>query len=393
MLSVFRPVPTPSPLSPVPRKLFSKVIIAVVALPLLFEIICWMFVRFPAEPLRTLDLDNDIPGFKKNVRIVFGEDQVRYLGEWSEGKKPEGTVRILCVGGIATLGMLQAAEDTWWGRLHVSLTKNGLKVQTAARGFDRVTALGMAAFMGPSVERLEPDIIILNAGFDDVIVHPADYTYDKDRAANIPKAAPPSALKSFLLKYSQMARFKRWWNRDSEGKQMQNQMGRKDVYKRYFEEVKKEREKFSWFSGVPRAAGLNDPLPEYIDGLAAWRDLAAGVKAKLILTGEATVHDQTDLIQTSAGNLLAYIALEKPDAEGKARAARPDPAWVKREMERFAFKAETFAADNKLTWFDLNGKIDRSPRNFFTDVLLTDEGAGKAAEELLPVVEPVVRGK
>jgi len=375
----------------VPRKLLSKVIIALVALPLLFELICWIFVRFPAEPLRVLDLNNDIPGFKKNVRIIFGEDQVRYL-DWKEGKKPEGTVRIFCAGGIATLGMLQAAEDTWWGQLHLMLKEKGLSVQTASRGFDRITALEMAVAMEPVVERLQPDVIILNAGFDDVIIHPADYTYDENKSSNINRPAEPSALKTFLLQTSQTARFRRWWARDSEAKQMQNQMGRKDVYKRYFEDLKKEREKLRRWEGMPRAAGLNDPLREYVDGLAAWRDLAAKSKAKLILTGEATLHSDI-MAPFEQANLLAYIALQKPDAEGRARAERPAPEWVMREMNRFASKAESFATTNKLTWVDLNGKVRQTLENFFTDVLLTDAGSAEAAKILLPVVEPVVRGK
>jgi hypothetical protein len=381
----------PSPPCPVPRKLFSKILLALVILPLLFEIICWLFVRFPVEPLRTLDLDNDIAGFKKNVRIIFGEDQVRYL-DWTAGKKPEGTVRILCVGGFATLGMLQTAEDTWWGQLHLALKAKGLKIQTAARGFDRVTTLEMAGMAGPMLERLQPDVIILNTGYDDVIVHPADYTYDKTKAANLPKVEPPSAFKSLVLQVSQIARFRRWWNGDTEAKLMQNQMGRKDVYKHYFEEVKQEREKFPRFEGVLRTAGLNDPLPEYVDGLTAWRDLAVKQKARLILTGEATL--QSNIIShTEEENLLAYIALKKPDAEGKAPAARPDPGWVMHEMNRFAARAESFAAENKLPWVDLNGRIDRNLDNFFTDVLLTDAGARAAAKVLEPVVEPVVRGK
>jgi hypothetical protein len=375
----------------VPRKLLSKIILAPVILLVLFEIICWIFVRFPAEPLRVLDLDNEIPGFKRNVRIIFGEEQVRYL-DWTAGKKPEGTVRVLCVGGIATLGMLQAAEDTWWGQLHLQLKAKGLNVQTAARGFDRATALEMAVPMGPVVERLQPDVIILNAGFDDVIIHSAEYTYDENKAANIPKPVPPSTLKSFLLTVSQTARFKRWWNRDSEASQMQNQLGRKDVYKRYFEELKAERGKFARFEGVLRTAGLNDPLPEYVDGLTAWRDLAAKHGAKLILTGEASLHDYS-MSQDSEPHLLAYIALKKPDAEGKAPAARPDPAWVMREMDRFASKAESLASVNKIPWIDLNGKVERSLTNFFTDVLLTDAGSAEAAKLLLPVVEPVARGK
>jgi hypothetical protein len=380
----------------VTSKLTRNLILAPVILVVLFELVCWIFVRFPAEPMRILDLNNEIPGFKTNVRLVLGNDQVRYLG-WTPGEKPAGAVRILCTGGWATLGMLQSEEDTWWGRLHAQLKQRGLNVETAARGFERTGIISVATAMAPVIERLQPDVLILNAGFDDVIVHSAVYTYDKDKLAKRPASPPPSALKAWLRKYSQSARFKSWWSKDSEAKKMQNELGRKDVYKRHFEEKRKLVQSLPRHEGILRRHGTNDPLPEYLDGLAAFRDMAAKCGASLILTGEASLHDSfmhlTQDARKAEGLLLAYIALREPEPNGNVAAARPDPAWVLGEMERFAGAAEKFAAENNLPWFDLNGKVARSTENFFSDVLLTDAGAAEAATLLLPVVEPVVRAK
>jgi len=375
----------------VPPKLLRNLFLAPVILWALFELVCWIFVRFPMEPLRTLDLNNDIAGFKKEVRVIFGEDQVRYL-DWQEGAKPEGAVRIFCVGGLTTLGMLQTAEDTWWGRMHLGLKAKGLAVQTAARGFDRTTVLEMAAALPLTTERLKPDIIVLNAGFDDVIVPAADYVYDPDKRSKLPAPVRPSSFKQFVLKVSQAARFKRWWSRDTEANQMQNQMGRKDVYRKFFDERKEGISKLPRHEGILRTGSTNDPVQEYLDGLAAMRDLAAAHGAVLILTGEATLHDSL-MSHTGESNLLAYIALEKPSPDGNAHAARPEPKWVMHEMERFAAKAEAFAAANKLAWLDLNGQVERSADNFFTDVILTDAGAAEAARIVLPVVEKAVRGR
>ena len=380
-----------------PPKLLRKLLLAPLILLVLFEAICWLFMPFPIEPLRTLDLDNDLPGFKKNARIIFGEDQVRYL-DWKSGEKPAGTVRIFYAGGLATQGMLQSADDTWWGRLHHLLKEKGYAVQSAARGFDRVNVLEMSAAIESQLERLKPDIIVLNAGFDDVMVPTAEYVYDKDKRDKLPKATPPSALKTFFLNYSQTARFKRYWSKRGENNQMQNQIGRKNVFKKFFEERMVEIQKLPLSEGILRMASTDDPVLEYLDGLAAMRDLAAKYGATLVLTGEATLHDEATLhggvlSHTGESNLLAYISLKAPDAEGKAPAARPDPAWVMREMGRFASKAESFAGENKLTWFDLNGKVARDLENFFTDVILTDSGAAAAAGLLLPVMEQAVTGK
>lgn len=374
-----------------PVKLLRKILLVLIALVVLSEAICWIFVRFPAEPLRTLDLTNDIPGFKKNVRMLLGDDQVRYLN-WEPGKDTEGKVRIFCTGGLATLGMLQASEDTWWGRLHGLLKEKGIETAVAARGFDHTGMLQVVKAVTPIVERLKPHVIILNAGFDDVVVHPATYAYDKDKLSKLPAQSEPSGLKEFFINYSQLARIRRMMNRSSEANQLQNTLGRTDVYKRHFEERRKALANLPRAESIPRAAGLNDPLPEYMDALTAFRDLAAKHGATLIITGEAALHDSS-INLTEEGQLLAYIPLREPDAAGNVQAARPDPAWVRREMERFAFQAEQFATENKLTWFDLNEKVPRTVDNFFTDVMLTDAGAATAAKLLLPVVEPVLKGK
>ena len=384
-----------------PPKLLRKLIFALIILVALFESICWIFVSFPIEPLRTLDLNNDIPGFKKDVRLIFGDDLVRYV-DWTGGEKPAGTVRVLCIGGLATQAMLQSASDTWWGQLHARLKQQGLKVEMASRGFDRAGILEIAVAMGPVIERLKPDVIILNTGFDDVIVHPADYEYDKDKLSKVPARMKPSAVKDFLTRVSQIVRFKRWWSKDSENKKLQNELGRKDVYKKFLEEkrtmVNGDRDKLKEVPGLPRhegilrMAGSNDPLPEYLDGLKAFADIAAKNGASLILTGEASLQDSV-MNLTQEESLLAYIALSKPEANGNIPAARPNPAWVMREMERFAEKAKEFAAGNKLPWFDLNGKVAKTTDNFFSDVMLTDAGAAEAGALLAPVVEPVVRAK
>ena len=141
-----RPTTNPSQLCHVPPKLLRNLLLAPLILLVLFEAAGWIFFHFPVEPLRSVNLSNDIPGFKKNVRLITNEDNVRYL-DWTGGDKPAGVVRILCIGGMATHGMLQNAGDTWWGQLHSRLKQQGLKVETAARGFDRagIVAIPSAA--------------------------------------------------------------------------------------------------------------------------------------------------------------------------------------------------------------------------------------------------------
>lgn len=244
---------------------------------------------FPVEPLQQLDLTNDIPGFKKNVRLHFGKDQVRYL-DWTPGDKPAGTVRALAWAAGRRWGFSRGRRTPGGASSTGNLTKSGLKVEMAARGYERAGIIEMAASSAGIIERLKPDVIVLNTGFDDVIVHSAAYTYKADKLAKMPQPKPASATE-FLVKYSQSARFKRWWSKDSEAKQMQNLHGRKDKYKKYFDEKREMILSLPQSEGIPRTAGTNDPLPEYLDGIKAFKAMADKAGATLVLTGEASLHD------------------------------------------------------------------------------------------------------
>ena len=57
-----------------PSKIIRKLLFALAILIVLFEAVFWIFSPFPVESLMTLNLDNDIPGFKKEVRLTFGDD-------------------------------------------------------------------------------------------------------------------------------------------------------------------------------------------------------------------------------------------------------------------------------------------------------------------------------
>ena len=62
-------------------------------------------------------------------------------------------------------------------------------------------------------------------------------------------------------------------------------------------------------------------------------------------------------------------------------------------MNRFAAATQSHAAAKGIPWINLNGLVPRDTNHFVTEVMLTDAGAAKMAEILLPTVEPVVRSK
>ena len=374
---------------PVSSKLLRRLLLAPVVLFLGLELILWIFVRTPLEPMKKLDLSNDLAGLKKDVRLVFDKNLVRYLDDAS-GSKSAGTTRILCLGGTGTFAMFQNAEDTWWGQLGRRLQAKSHKVEVAAWGQDRtgiIASTPIAAFL---MEEWKPDIVIANFGYDDVVGQPLDYQYQPDKARRLPGPTRPAGWKQAILRVSQTARLARWWMRHNEEGQLQNKIGRTDYWKDTFAAMKKEVNKTSVQPIPPRPAN-QDPLQEYLDGWRVLQELSNRYGAALLMTGEASLHDSTNNYSQTE-NLLSLVPLSSVSGP-EARFYRPEPSWVEREMMRYAEAAETLAGTAKLPWIDLNGRVPRDLDHFFSDVILTDKGAAAIAGALLPVVEPVLAAK
>ena len=349
----------------------------------------WLFVRLPVEPMVRLDLSNDLPGLKRDVRLEFDRDRVRYLG-WTPGEAPAGAVRILCLGGSATFAVLQNAEDTWWGRLRAGLEKNGHTVQIAAWGQDRAGIAVSANIGGTLISELKPDLVIGNFGFDDVVAQPVEYKYNPAKTSAMPGLSRPTGWKQALVKVSQIARLYRHMVRGAESDSAQNTFGRTDQYKNMLAEWRVKVAKLRPVAGPVRVPP-DDPLQEYLDG---WKALHAWAKrdgAALLMTGEASL-DEAVIGLSQQEVLTALMPVDYATGE-QTRLTRPDPAWVEQEMTRFSEAAAGFAKANNLVWFDLNGRVARTLDHFLNDVMFTDAGAAEAAKELVPVVEPLLKAK
>jgi hypothetical protein len=378
--------PTPADVS---SKLLRRLLLAPVVLFLILELGLWIFVRIPLEPLKRLDLSNDLPGLKPEVRLVFDRNLTRYLDD-AAGKKPPGTIRILCLGGSATFARLQNAEDTWWGRLGRQLQSQGHPVQVAAWGQDRTGIVASTAVAAVLMDEWQPDVVIGNFGFDDVVGQPLEYTYQPEKARGMHGPARTAGWKMAILKASQTARLSRWWARRNEASLIQNEIGRRDHWKNQFNQMRKKVNETA-VQPLPARDPRQDPMVEFIDGWRVLRDLCNQHGAALVMTGEASLHDSTNNLSQQE-NLMAFVPL-KADPGPDAKYVRPEPAWVEREMARYAEAAESFASSAGLPWVNLNGRVPRDLDHFFNDVILTDAGSAALTKEVLPVVEPVVQAR
>ena len=372
--------------TPVLSKILSRFALISIVLFLGLELVMWLFVRIPIDPLKRIQLSNDLPGLKKDVALTVDKDLTRYLDDATGAKKQEN-VRILCLGGGGTFAMFQNAEDTWWGQLGRQLQAKGLPVQVAAWGQDRIGIVASSPVAASIMETWQPDVVIANFGFDDVVGQPVEYTYQPEKARSLMEPAKPTGWKQLLLRVSQTARLFRWFSRQQEQAGIQNTVGRTNYWKEHLDGIRKQVNGLTTQSPPPRDSA-EDPKLEFLDGWKVLQELCQRNGASLIMTGEASLHDSTNNL-TQQESLMALLPL-KPG--GKLESVRPDPAWVERELERYAVAAGEFAASANIPWLDLNGRVPRDTTNFFSDVIFTDTGAAAAAKELLPLVEPVIRG-
>ena len=370
-------------------KLLRRLLLAPLFLFLGLELILWIFVRTPLEPIKQIDLSNDLPGLKRDVRLSFDRNLARYLDDASGSKAP-GTLRLLCLGGTGTFAMFQNAEDTWWGQLGRQLQAKGLQIEVAAWGQDRTGIVASTPMAARLLEDWKPDVVIGNFGYDDVVGQPIDYQYLPEKVRSLPSPPRTAGWKQAILRMSQTARLGRWWARRNETAMMQDRIGRTDYWKEVFTGMKDEVNKTTVqpLAGRPAA---HDPIEEYLDGWKVLQELCGRYGASLIMTGEASLHDSTNNFSQQE-NLLALVPASSVTGP-QARYFRPEPAWVEREMTRYAEAAETLAGTVKVPWINLNGRVPRDLEHFFSDVLLTDAGATALAKALLPVVEPVVMAK
>lgn len=388
MLFWTRP-PSPVFFYNVSSKLIRWLLVFPLFLLLAVELLLWVFVRTPLEPLKQIDLANDLPGLKKDVRLNVDRHLARYLDNES-GSKPSGTVRLLCVGGSATFGLFQNAEDTWWGQLGRQLQAKGHKVQVAGWGQERLGIVASTPIAAALMEDWQPDVVIVNFGFDDVVGQPLEFRYIPDKARGLPPAGRTAGWKQAILKVSQIARLGRRIARNNEAAAIQGKIGRTDYWTKTFADMRKQVNTTAT-TALPERDATHDPLQEFMDGWKVMQDLCQRYGASLIVTGEPSLHDSTNNLSQQE-NLTALIPL-KAEGGPEAKAVRPDPAWVERQMSRYAEAAEAFAKSASLPWLNLNGRVPRDLDHFFGDVILTDKGATVMARELLPVVEPVVKSR
>jgi lysophospholipase L1-like esterase len=363
--------------------------IGILALLLVAEVALWAAFRAPTDGQMTLHLKNKISGLQPKVVLNMSqENQLRSIN-WSPGPRGTNSLRILCVGGLSTFGQLQNAPDTWWGQLGSTLQEKlpGVKVEIGANGASGFLSLVGARWVSTFTKDFQPDLIITNFGVGDVLGQPLDYKYDGSAYASLPiPRRERGAIKNALLKVSQLARWKLASSVSRDTQRAQDMVGDDDFFTDHFTQMRAE---FAKIPPIPNPFRLSDadPRNEYLDAIKIINTEANSVGAKLIITGEPGLCRG---IMTDEAEALRFTFMPKSRSEGNL-AVRVQSEWVERETRRFQEVAQKYAEDNKLTFIELNGEVPQDAVHFVNETILTDAGAKKMAELLLPKILPIAQ--
>ncbi|MGI8602344.1 MAG: hypothetical protein ACR2OZ_05030 [Verrucomicrobiales bacterium] len=353
------------------------------------EAVMWIF--FPAPRVaQVFEFENQIHGLSE--KVSFEIDQ-KYARRWAPEHSGGGKeIHIVCLGGSATTAVLQNAQETWWGQTAAKLKKEfpESRFHVTTLAVEHRGILYGAKWAEEHLPQLRPDLVIAMYGFDDILLHPANYQYDPNKITKLKlDGQRRGKLKTFLVKVSQICR------RISYARQRYALADKLRVLreKNYFSKfLRTERAIYPQLPvkyEVKREEG-GDPVAEYLDGLRLLSAAAKKAGASLCIIGEPTLN--TGLMGAVEERMVHRWWVFDPK-QGNKGVVRVDPGGIEMELNRYQRAAARFCQDQGIPFVNLHGKLAPKLENFVDDVILTNLGAAAAADLILPAVQPLVKSK
>lgn len=357
----------------------------------LVEAALWIFAPVEKRVSQRWEFDNQIRGLKE--RVTFSVDG-RSLRSWkAEKAAPDGRdFTVLVLGGGATSALLQNDAEAWWGRLGSQLQEEFPKARIHVRALLReyCTTLQAAKWAETHLAAINPDLVIVALGFEDVLSHDGAYVYAPGKLATIElDTTRRGRLKEWLIDSSQLCR--RLVHRGQRRALLAKlgPLGERNAYAQRLAQLRATYAQLPLAYEVDRPDG-GDPKAEYIDGLRTIANLCQSHGASLAVVGEPTLHRG---LMDGGADRMVYRWFFKDPSKGNAGAVRLDSGWIELELGRYYKAAEEFCATKGVPFIDPTRKLPANPLVFVDDVTLTDSGALTLAQTVLPVVKPLVEKK
>ena len=358
---------------------------AVVALVGIIELILHVVAPVSPDLPTKLLITNKIQGFKEKVTFEVRPDLLR-PHDWSEEVGKSDAFRVVCVGGPSTVGVLQNAEDTWWGKLKQGLEKSnpGKKFSFGVMGLEMKGIRFGAKWGQKYFEELQPDLVIVQYGITDVLNHPESYEYDPKGMDRLSVKRERKGLKKLLVNSSQIVRRISRSRQSTRRKLQQKEIGKPNYYATQLDLNRRAYQELDLVFSIERPEG-KDPLEEYLEGVKALVSAAREAGSKVLIVGEPSLCGE--FISTQARSMLMMPVVTN-DPSKPVR--KPEPGWVEKELYRYYAHAKEYAKDARVPFVNLHGSIPQDPEYFFNEAILTDAGAAKVAEMLLPETKKVL---
>lgn len=367
--------------------------VAVAVLVGLLEAALWLFAPVGKRISQRFEFDNQLPGLKERVSfMVDGQSLRTWKSSPAEAAAAGREVKVLVLGGGASVALLQNDEDTWWARLGAALQSEfpTARFQVSALSREYCTILQGAKWAELNLAAVQPDVVIALFGFEDVMAHDGAYTYTPDKLATVSlDGNSRGPVKEFLVQYSQLSR--RLVNRGQKRSLMAKlgPLGERNAYAQRLAAHRQLLAQLPLAYEVERPDG-RDPMMEYLDGLRALAATCQQNGAAFAVIGEPSLH--RGLMDGGAERFVHRWFMLAP-SKGDAGAVRLDSGWLELQLSRYYANAEKLCASLGVPFLDPTRKLPATPAVFVDDVMLTDAGATTLAKLVLPTVKPLVEGR
>ena len=345
----------------------------VLAVLIVAELLLHLFAPWEPGDIE-IQVDQDLPGVKP--AILYTENAFGFRSaSMTPQEKPQGTVRVLCLGASSTQQPTQATEDIWCSLLQPPLEfALGVDVETAALGRGGWTARDLWVWASEDLARFEPDVVVTLLGINDLCFNGGPgYTYEN--FDDIP--LDWTALgKRACLSWSQLCpRAHGVYTHLSAAYRARRDGAQLEWHSRNLPNLREALASYPFVQAPHRSP---DPLVEFTDSTAALADLLRQSETGAVFLGQPVLwHAGMD--EDQQGRL--WFPVNTPEGF-----VRTSPEWLAREMDRYDRAQQTAAEEAGFVFVDLDSEIPRTLDHFFDDCHFTDQGNLRVAQSILPIV-------
>lgn len=273
----------------------------------------------------------------------------------------EDSFTIVTIGGSTTQNFYLDDAKTYPARLEAKLRAAGVDAWVGNGGIDGHTTRGHIIFMREVIPNIQPDLVIIKAGVNDLGLSLSD----EFRAKGAPADRTTFAQKIFS--YSRLVQMLYLWKKILIDKVVVVDETAHETY------VPK-----SLAEPAPPPENLEThlpSLPEYRENIKKIIALGRASGVEMIFAGQSMLYDDTD--QWSKVQSQFYWVDESHLYSA---------ATMWRMMEVFNAELERICAEENVPYVDLGSLLPHDEEHFYDPVHYTEAGADAVAEILLPKV-------